>query len=215
MPCSYPQRISFMYAAVCVCIMIHQGICGKKLTQLDSLGQVFAYKMLPLLAVFLGIGCSAIICVFYEAYSGYHFVIFSFVVIMAVNTHHWNMKQSFSYDDRMLLHQFNMIALVVFGCFGVLQSFGWALLQYFGISCPFFRETEAEYTGNQAIRSFDWRNFVGSFVVFAFFSIAGTLLWWVFRRFRIKRRYERMQQEIEDKDISSYELLGISTSTTA
>jgi hypothetical protein len=123
MPSSYPARIAFLYAGVCVLYLLREA-AGPRVFSEAHASRAIARAWVPASLVALGLGFAILIATRYNPWTGALWMIATFCAFVAL------MGRARLDDDpraRVARHRLGMIFLAAFSWWGALQGFGPAI----------------------------------------------------------------------------------------
>lgn len=180
MPSTYPARIAFMYAALCILYMLRQGVHRRVFARKRTTPTSAADRWLPAALLLLGALLSALIYARFNPWTGALWMIWTFMAGLAVGVG-IRARAAVEAAFNVVEHRFYMLFLAGFSWWAALQGFGPAIALL--VSGP--DGSAGPYVGDRA----------GDFDPGFFFYLIGwlppfVLAGWLFRRFARRRRAE-------------------------
>jgi len=143
MPSTYPARLAFIFAGICILYMLYRTTPQTSLRQ-GQAGARMLVVWIPALLAGAGIGLTAVIVKALNPWTGGLWIIWTFMALVLGTAYfrYWGMD---SREGRVDLHRFAMIALAAFSWWGAWQGFRPAVVRMLGMGA----EAAAVYTGDQ------------------------------------------------------------------
>ena len=143
MPSTYPARIAFLYAAVCVIYLAKFASHPLNLSRETRPEIQNKQTLLPASFVFIGLALSGLIFQYYNPWTGALWIIWTFVAVVFITGVLPAFKSSYAYFG-LHQHRFIILFLAAFSWWGALQGFGPALV----IAVAGVDNNATTYTGN-------------------------------------------------------------------
>ncbi|MCX4244015.1 DUF2306 domain-containing protein [Paraliomyxa miuraensis] len=176
-PSTYPARIGFIYAALCVLFMLRQGTRRRVFSRRRTSPSTAVDRWVPWGLIGLGLGLTALIHARYNSWTGALWMIWTFMagVILSVR---WRRRAAAEAAANVVEHRFHMLLLAAFSWWAAGQGFGPAL----AIALEGPPQAIGPYVGDRpgAYSPFFW-GYLGFWA--PFFLLAG----WLFVRYARRR----------------------------
>jgi len=143
MPSTYPARIAFLYAAVCVIYLAKFASHPLNLSRETRPELQNKQRWLPATFVFIGLALSGLIFQYYNPWTGAQWMIWTFIIIVFITGFLPVFNSGYAYFG-LHQHRFVILFLVAFSWWGALQGFGPALV----IAMVGVDNSATTYTGN-------------------------------------------------------------------
>jgi MFS family permease len=143
MPSTYPARIAFLYAAVCIIYLAKFASHPLNLSRETRPEIENKQRWLPATLVFIGLALSGLIFQYYNPWTGALWMIWTFITIVFITGFLPVLNSGYAYFG-LHQHRFVILFLAAFSWWGALQGFGPALV----IAVMGVDNNAVTYTGN-------------------------------------------------------------------